>query len=95
MIFAAAALIALPVFHSGADAGSIAPRVGWAVYDTGQAYGVALAYDGTTIRNCSIINSASDPCCGGSAGLIIVGNSVDHKHVPGRQEASKRKTKIT
>jgi uncharacterized protein (DUF302 family) len=75
--FLAAVLIA-PLFVGSAQAGSIAPRPGWAVHDTAQGYGELLDSLKAAIKaeGMYLVTQAGPTAAAASRGITIPGNRV-------------------
>jgi len=78
VIIIAAALIAAPLVLHQAGAGSIAPRDGWAVHDTGQDYSTLLDSLKSAIKaeGMFIVTQAGPTGAAKKRGIIIPGNRV-------------------
>ncbi len=76
--FVAVVLIAAPLVFSGALAGSIAPREGWAVHDTAQSYGDLLDSLKAAIKaeGMFIVTQAGPTGAAKKRGITIPGNRV-------------------
>ena len=77
-VFLAAVLIAAPIIASQAYAGSIAPREGWAVHDTGQTYAELLGGLKAAIRaeGMFVVTEAGPTGAAKKRGITIPGNRV-------------------
>ena len=77
-ILIAAPLVSPPLFSTGAHAGSIAPREGWAVHDTAQAYSELLASLKAAIKaeGMFIVTQAGPTGAAKKRGITIPGNRV-------------------
>jgi uncharacterized protein (DUF302 family) len=73
-----AALITLPMAMYQADAGSIAPREGWAVHDTGQDFATLLKSLKAAVKaeGMFVVTQAGPTGAAASRGITIPGNRV-------------------
>ena len=78
VILIAASLIALPIIISESNAGSIAPRDGWAVHDTAQGYADLLDSLKAAIKaeGMFIVTQAGPTGAAKKRGITIPGNRV-------------------
>ncbi len=77
-ILVAAVLLAAPLVVSPAHAGSIAPRAGWAVHDTGQGYSELLDSLKAAIKaeGMYLVTQAGPTAAAKQRGITIPGNRV-------------------
>jgi uncharacterized protein (DUF302 family) len=78
LVILIAAILIAPLYSGPADAGSIAPRQGWAVHDTGQGYRELLDSLKAAIKaeGMFIVTQAGPTGAAANRGITIPGNRV-------------------